>query len=157
EAQLLEAMGAATVYFPGEEMYEALILGTIDVATYGEEAVRDMKLGEIMKYLIRPPFMDHHGGVLLVNIDTWHTLPDDIQDIVTEESVRYHYGNLEDYQKITLYNNTVGAEEWGYEIINWSSEEVEKMIAMILPAVWEPFSLQSPRCAEGIRLMEELK
>jgi TRAP-type C4-dicarboxylate transport system substrate-binding protein len=77
-------LGASTVYIPGDEVYTALSLGTIDGATWGGEAnLLSWKWYETAKYIVYPGVnIAQYGNDLYVNPKAFASLPPDLQAIL---------------------------------------------------------------------------
>lgn len=150
---ILTKLGAGGVFIPGGEIYMAMKLGTIDVATWTVDAIRGMKLYEIMDYLIMPPLSDHMISMGGVNMDAWEALPDDIKRVVDE--------SYEVYAQLVY---TVYCEEWnsvvelsdalGYEVITFSDADVE-VYEQLSMEVWDDYAAKGPELAKGIQIMKD--
>lgn len=158
---LLEAMGASTTYIPGGEIAEALTMGTIDVGSWGPECIKDMGFGEIMDYLIMPPYMRMGGGIW-VNQEAWDSLPDGYQEIIDAGSRRYNresyefgYAYMKDNVELATGAGTPGP--YGYDVIYFSDEDIAEMTRLAKEAVWEDWAKLSPRCAEAIEILKDWK
>jgi len=152
-AMLYEELGASTVWIPGADQYEALMLGTIDMATWSFEAVEDMHWNEVMDYLILPEWCTE-VGVSLVNKDAWGTLPADIQDIV-EEGQRVYARESTDFTNAAYQRVQDMADEWGYEVITLSDADVDEMRQLTYDKVWPDMAALSPLSAEAIELIKD--
>lgn len=93
---ILEQIGANPVRIPGGEVYMALKLGTIDGTEYAVPSTDwGMKLQEVTNYILTPAW--HQAGVvsdLMINMDAWNKLPDDLKAIVetaTRANMLYLY------------------------------------------------------------------
>lgn len=154
-AELFEAMGASTTYIPGSEIYGALMLGTIDVGTWTAECVEDMHFGEVMDYLIMPPFLPNFGGVTIVNEEAWASLPDKYQEAIEKSERIAHLHAVEFWNDQMEKDLTTFAEKYGYEVIWLPEEDVEEMSRLALETVWTKWAQKSPRCAKGIELVKD--
>jgi len=159
-AALLEAMGASTTYIPGGEMAEALTMGTIDVGTWTAEAIKDMGIGEVIDYLILPPFVEHAGGVVFVNAEAWAELPDEYQDLIHRAERMAHldtykFWNAYMADNINLATGAGTAGPYGYDVIYMSDEDVAEMARLSEEMVWNDWAKLSPRCAEAIEIVKE--
>ena len=159
-AKLFEALGASTTYIPGAEIYEALMLGTIDVATWSPEGIIDMKFGEVMEYWVLPAFIDHWGGSTIVNKEAWEALPYEYQELLEEVELRQGWLNsvwnrhyLIDAEKNATGAGTSGS--WGYDVVYLSDEDVAELSRLAEEEIWPEFAKESPRCAEGIEAVKE--
>jgi TRAP-type mannitol/chloroaromatic compound transport system substrate-binding protein len=94
-------MGAAVVFIPGGEVYEALQRGVIDACQLSSPAV-DYSLGmnEVCDYIylsgVRQP-AEYHS--FLFNTESWAALPDDLKVLVENcclaEAIRYYMWMME--------------------------------------------------------------
>jgi len=159
-AKLFDALGASTCYIPGAEIYEAMMLGTIDVATWTSEGITDMKFGEIMEYWVLPAFMDHMGGVTMINEEAWEALPYEYQELLKGAELRMGWLNSEWQRRYLIEGeeNATGAGTsglWGYDVVYLSDEDVAELSRLASEEVWPEFAKQSPRCAQGIEMVKE--
>ena len=82
---LRDNFGLSITFFPPEEIYTALALGTLDGTEYGSEvAMTAMGLEEVGKYLMLPHYQQFWCGCYCISEDTWNELPADLQSILTE-------------------------------------------------------------------------
>ena len=84
--EVLNMMGAAVVFLPGGELYEAMQRGTIDAFEYSTMASNwDMHFNEIAKYVILSPTRSPSDPqCFFVNEDSWNKLPDDLKRLVQD-------------------------------------------------------------------------
>jgi TRAP-type mannitol/chloroaromatic compound transport system substrate-binding protein len=80
---VLEEVGVPTVYIPGEEIYTGLATGVIDAATWGSiSSCWDLKLYEVAPYILVPSIKNGHAMEIIVGMDAWNSLPDDLKLIL---------------------------------------------------------------------------
>jgi TRAP-type mannitol/chloroaromatic compound transport system substrate-binding protein len=156
-ATFYNELGASAVTLTGTEIYQALQLGTVDMAEFNDWMVnKDMGFHEVTKFVIEPVL--HTGSVedkdLIVNPAAWESLPEDLQNIVMAcrdqarflSSIAYGIGN--DRAK----------QEWleaGVQIINLPEEEVNE--ARLLGAkVILDFAQKNPEAAEYVKIYAEV-
>lgn len=83
-AKIYEALGASTTLVPYAELYTSLATGVFDAITAGTPKTHfDLKLHEIAKYYILPPFTPTSTTEIDVSMRTWNKLPDDLKAIIT--------------------------------------------------------------------------
>ena len=82
--EILASMGAATVFFPGGELYESMQRGVIDAFEYASPFLNwGMGFHEVAKYLyMSPSRAPTDNAHVWVNRDDWEELPADLQLIV---------------------------------------------------------------------------
>lgn len=79
-ADILKKVGVPIVFVPGGEIYTALATGVIDGATWGAAtSERDIKLYEVAKYFLKTYSGDIASECMIVNLDEWNALPDDLK------------------------------------------------------------------------------
>lgn len=84
-AEFYKRLGASPVTLNGTAIYQALQLGTVDMAEYNDWLVnKEMGFDEVTEYVIEP--MLHTGAImdkeLIVNPAAWGGLDDDLKQIV---------------------------------------------------------------------------
>jgi len=158
-ADLLQAMGASTVYIPGAEIGQALVTHTIDVGSWTAECIMDLGFGSMMDYLILPAFTENCGGTTIVNKKAWEKLPYEYQKILKESELLFHL-TMADHLKKMMNDNINLAEGVGkgpraYEVIYFSDEEIAKMNHLVRGVVWDGWAKKSPECAKAVDLLKE--
>lgn len=73
-------LGARGVDMPGSEAYMGLKLGTIDAVNWDVGAVTSLKWHEVAPYWVRGEENEHSFGHIMVNMDAWKSLPDDLKN-----------------------------------------------------------------------------
>jgi len=84
--EIIARMGAATVFFPGGELYESMQRGVIDAFEYGPPQLNwGMAFHEVAEYLyISSSRAPGGSGGFAVNKDAWAKLPDDLKQVVED-------------------------------------------------------------------------
>jgi len=155
-ANLMKELGAAPGYVPGGEIYMALKLGTFDAATYSVDAIRGFKWFEVMKYYILPYWTDWYFGDVIINMDAWNELPEDLKKILQEAMVNYGEKNKEVYTKeIDVVVDQ--AKKLGYEVITLPDEEVEKIRQIAIKKLWPEWAKKCPECKQAIEAIKEFQ
>jgi TRAP-type mannitol/chloroaromatic compound transport system substrate-binding protein len=139
--KLLQQLGASAVFIPGKEIYQALQLGTIDIATYTAEGVKDMHFEDVMKYLILPSFLDHLGGFTFVNQKAWDSLPSEYQSVFYAAQRLYQRMAQNAWQDYYSYNVDPKRR---YEVIRLPAKDVAKINQIAIDKVWPEVAAQSP-------------
>jgi len=87
--EIIARMGAATVFFPGAELYESMQRGVIDAFEYASPSLNwGMGFQEVADYIyISPSRAPTDCGHVWVNRNAWEKIGPDLQMIV-EEAVR---------------------------------------------------------------------
>lgn len=155
-AAFYNALGASSVTLTGTEIYQALQLGTTDMAEFNDWLVnKEMGFHEVTKFVIEPVL--HTGATddkeLIVNPAAWDSLPDDLKSIVMacRDQARY-LGS-------TAYGigNERAKQAWidaGVTIINLPEEDVAEA-RKIGAKVMLDAAAQNPEAAEYLRKYAE--
>ena len=155
-ANLMKELGAAPGYVPGGEIYMALKLGTFDAATYSVDAIRGFKWFEVIKYYILPYWTDWYFGDVIINMDAWNELPDDLKKVLKEAMANYGKRNTEVYTK-ELSVVVDQAKKLGYEVITLPDEEVEKIRQVAIEKLWPAWAEKCPECKQAIDAIKEFQ
>lgn len=150
-ATFYSQLGASAVTLTGTEIYQALQLGTTDMAEFNDWMVnKEMGFHEVTKFVIEPVL--HTGATddkeLIVNTAAWDELPDDLKAVVMacRDEARYlsaiAYGIGNDQAK----------QEWldeGVEIITLSDDDVLQARKVAANLILE-FAEASPEAQEYV-------
>jgi len=150
-ATFYNELGASSVTLTGTEIYQALQLGTVDMAEFNDWLVnKEMGFHEVSKFVIEPVL--HTGAVddkdLLVNPAAWDGLPDDLQEIVLACRDRARYLSSIAYG---IGNDQARAEwlEAGVEIITLPEDEVTEARLTGARVILD-FAERNPEAAEYV-------
>jgi len=151
-AEWLDSVGAKTTYIPSAEIYTAFATGTIDACVYGGASdYQGMSLGEVCSYYLYDPYMvNPNTDSILVNMDAWNSLPDDLKGILEVASWERNFWVTTDF----YLKEYTAIEEMGLEGVYWPAEDVAALTAAAVP-FWEEEATKSPRCAKGVEIMKE--
>ena len=132
EAESLKALGATPVSVPMPEVYTALERGMVDGATISWNAVDSFKLYEVTKY-------DHNNNELCyafttvaMNLDTWNSLPPDIQKIIDDLSP-WAQELQHQYMDDEVQTGIADAKGKGNTFIDLTSQEKARWVAAVKP------------------------
>jgi TRAP-type C4-dicarboxylate transport system substrate-binding protein len=149
----LGRLGANPTWMPGAELYMAMKLGTIDVATYDCFGPIGFKLFEVMDYLILPPFADHAISNMLVNADAWDALPADLKQVFNEAYKEYAVETYFGYDEYWT-SDINQAAALGYEVITLPDADVETM-KEIAAVQWADYAVKDDYCARAVRIAKD--
>ncbi len=131
----LELLGATPVPMPMSEAYLALDQRLVQGLLGPNEVLTAFRLAEVVDYLTETPFLYNVVFIKVMNLDTWNSLPSDIQSIieeVSEKSVARYGQLLTDHTRAGLES---AVEDHGLEVITLSSEEQDKWLERLNPIV----------------------
>lgn len=101
---LIEELGAVPVSMSTPEAYEGLERGIIDCSPVGPTLANGWRYDEVADYYIDIPLGASWGHLIAMNMDSFNSLPDEIQtemeSIGREYLVRYTRQMLEDEQRV---------------------------------------------------------
>lgn len=134
-ADAIEYLGATPVILPMPEWYEALERGMMVGGVAPLEVLEGFRLGEVTgDYITLTPLLYSQKFFMVMNLETWDSLPTDIQIVIEDVSAEYFEENLAGlWDRI----NESGLE-WvkgmkPVEIIELSPEEEARWMEEIVP------------------------
>lgn len=152
-ARFYGKLGASAMTLTGAEIYQALQLGTVDMAEFNDWLVNmEMGFHEVTDYAIEPAL--HTGSTddkeLIVNPDAWNKLPEDLQDIVLAcrdcarylSSIAYGIANEQARQKW---------KAGGVQVITLPEEDIAEARRVAARVILE-FAERNPQAAEYVRI-----
>ena len=148
---LLGMSGTADI--SGSDAYMALKLGTLDASQWDSSCITGLKWYEVAPYWIRGFESDTAIGHMLVNMDVWNGLPDDLK-----EALR---GAAEDYWNDTT--EVYGADlDAVYDIVDsgaltevWLDDATLAECAKEAHVIWDKVAARDAACAEAIQMIRE--
>lgn len=90
-ADYYNALGARGTNISGMEAYMGLKLGTIDASQWDVSAVTGLKWHEVAPYRILGGQNDVVPGHILMNMETWNSLPDDLKKVMADAAEQYFH------------------------------------------------------------------
>lgn len=96
---LVEGLGARPVSLPIGEVHHALSEKTLDGVAWSTIGALGFKWYEVNRYLMRPAF-GVASHLLLMNLDTWHNLPLDLQRLLLEEGAKLEQKAVTRFKKV---------------------------------------------------------
>jgi len=139
-ADVLAEVGVSTTYIPAGELYLAVSTGVVDAFALGSPVTyNEMKLYEVAKYLINPPIVDPLVCNLLINMDVWNALPDDLKVIIEQVSLANNERNNAYWQIENSYAIDKMTTENGVSSMTLPPEDVLKLTEASF-GVWDEFA-----------------
>lgn len=123
----LKELGVAPSVISPAEQYQAISQGIVDGSIYGIAAVEVEKFHEILDYLIVPAIQDPVLGFVIMNLDKWNQLPQDVQDTITEVALELEAQNMELIKEQTQHYIDF-AKDNGMTVIEIEDNEWEKIV-----------------------------
>jgi len=155
-SDLLSKLGSKVVYIPWGEIYTSLAMGTVDAAVYGDfPSTRDLKTHEFAPYHLDPPLTYIGSNAYIVNMDTWNSLPEDLQYVLQAacwQNIRY--GGIATMDNLLRAWKEIHAQ--GAEITRFSSEEDLKAFQMAEMEVLDEIAASDPICAKMAEIYKDV-
>lgn len=156
-ANLLSKVDVNTTYIPGAELYTALATGTVDGCVWaGPSDYYLTKFYEAAKYLMEPPFVSPvQGYAIIVNMDLWEELPDDLKAILNMSAMSTITSFAKHFEVLQNIRQTLMVDEEGVTVTSLPDEDVaELQEAAIL--VWDELAQKEPKYAgPAIQLLKD--
>jgi len=146
----LKALGAEPVVTPPAEIYTAMERAVVVGYVQPLASIRTMGLLPVTKYLLRPGFYQPIV-LVLVNLDFWKKMPDNLKNLLTENMKKAEYMAMENIDK----KIKVELEEFkkaGVNIIQLPPSDAQKFSKMADDALMDVVLKKSPE--EGKKLKE---
>jgi len=155
----LANLGATPVILPMSEWYEALSRGVMDGGVAPLESMLGFRLGEVTAdYITLTPFLYNQLFFNVMNLDTWNSLPPDLQETFTKATEEYYADHLP-----TLWNeiNQGGLdyvqELKTVEITTLSPEETERWTEKLPPIHDAYVEFLNGRGLPGEEILQQMK
>lgn len=144
----LGARGTTTV--PPEEVYMALKLGTLDVSQWDVSGITGFAWHEVAPYWIHPHQNDQIIGHILVNMDLWNSLPNNLKDALADAAEEYWNKTVETYAlEVEKAYDTPGVE------VVWMTDDTVAEWEEVAYQLWDEMAAKDAACAEAIDLIKE--
>ena len=155
QADTLAKLGASVTYLPSPEIYMGLERGVIDACNFGGvKSETELGLHEVTDYILFPPVSESITSEIMVNLDAWNALSDELKAIV--ETTAYTYQSK--YSRwLWLQNQLKLAElvaEGKMEVITMPPEEVVKLRKVAYEVITE-YSTKDDYCARAFKILDD--
>lgn len=157
-AQLVaRALGASPVAMTFGETYDALAKGIVDGALFNMNSLETAKLAEVLKYTTLNYSSSYNSGFwVAMNINTWNSLPVDLQKIVTEVSEGYTELTAKAFDKIDQSGYDYSLK-LGHEFIKLSETESAKWKKAVEPVFDDFINRTNEKGLDGKAIMKILR
>ena len=147
---LFELLGAPSVFVPHGEIYTAIATGTVEGAATSPAAMFGIKLYEQVNYIVQPELIGCYNDQMLMNMDIWNSLDEDMQQlfIATSREYAHYYGRIYESQEAEAY---LGFAEKGVETC-YIEDWVENVVPLCLE-LWERAAAED---ATSKKLVDEM-
>lgn len=125
-AELMKLLGGAPVAMPMGDVYDALSRGVADGLMAAYEALEGFRIGELTKFSTENFATSYTACfVMVMNKDTWNSIPPDVQKTIDELSVEYADKYAVMWDEINVKGKQYMANK-GTKIVSLSKEEEAK-------------------------------
>jgi TRAP-type transport system periplasmic protein len=143
---LIKSLGANAVNLALPEVYPSLERGVVDGLITVETGVMNYRFQEVAKYVVYPGF-GHPAQGMLINLDAWKALPDDLKKMVEQAGIDQEKETLAAIGKLAKKEQQELIEKWGVKRIdlppsdaatllkNWEEESWKTLIYARLPQI----------------------
>ncbi len=155
-AKIVESLGISSSPLPSGEIYSAYQKGMIDASLMGAAMYGvDMGYFEVAKYMVdNIPFSSPAVSTVLINLDIWNSLPEDLQQSLTTAVVELSWYISNMVEEGELLAREVARDEMGVEFTLMN----EKDLAVVYEAgikFWDEAAAQSLRAAKAVEMLKD--
>lgn len=133
-ATTIESLGGTPVAMAQSEAYEALSKGVVEGNLSPVEVLKGWNHAEVTDYLTITPFLYNTLFFVTMNLDTWNSIPEDIQQVILDTTADFYeevgIGLWDSQNEVAL---DWAVNEQGIEVIELSDEEAELWIEKVMP------------------------
>jgi TRAP-type C4-dicarboxylate transport system substrate-binding protein len=151
-ADVLKEAGASPVFFPMGEVYGALERGVIEGSTMAINTHYSYGIPEVTKYLLMTPINDVEGLNVIVNMDAWKSLPNNLK-ILLEHSAS-NLGERHSNYAYTADVETMPKLKKKGIILTYLSEEERSKMAGFAVKVLDAYSKKDPDFAKAAEVVK---
>lgn len=150
--QFFNLLGAGGAIVSGTETYMALKLKTVDAAQWDVSAITALKWYEVAPYWIQGGENHQSFGHILVNLEKWNALPEDLKQVLRDAAKAY-WDKLVDLYEVELKKADELVKEGKIKVclIDAQCQKAHEEAAL---KVWESVAQSNPANAEAITLIK---
>lgn len=153
--KLVEVMGGLPVAMAYADIYMGMKLGTVDGAATAALALENIKLKEVVTDITATPRLNNPVNVVLINMDAFKALPEDIQHILNV-GIRDYAMAIGGPERQQNQLAVAGAQkDYGLKVWNWSADETLMLRGLAKEQVWPYYGAMSARNQEILDLLTE--
>jgi len=154
-SHILASLGAKIVELAGAEVYAAGMQGVIDGCTRGGIAeMYGVKMYEPFPYIFFPKILDFSINRVIMSLESWNKLPDDIKSILSEGmyGCMLIYCDMQTYGSAKALSSMVAAGQIK-EVTELSSQD-QVTFQQAKLAQWDIIAEESPLDAESVEMLK---
>jgi TRAP-type C4-dicarboxylate transport system substrate-binding protein len=154
---IVRALGAAPVAMSQGETYDALKKNIVDGTLVPVEALEGFKQAEVLKYTTLTYSSAYSQGFFVaMNLDKWNSLPKDLQQIITDVSLKYEEITAKAWNDSDVSGRKF-AEKLGQQFIELSDAESAKFKEAVQPVYAEYIKTANEKGVDGEAVFKAVK
>lgn len=152
--ELLDKMGAVAMSIPLAETYLALATGTVEGCHTAWNPMYNSKFYEVCKYGMFPSTIGDSIHHILVNMDAWKTLPDDLKTIITLTHRNWSFWHARLYTPIYDIIRLKDLEEKGVKFTTLPMADQAKILEIAM-GMWDKLGAGDRVAGEGVKILKD--
>ncbi|MCD4677363.1 MAG: TRAP transporter substrate-binding protein DctP [Desulfobacula sp.] len=151
--QFHNMIGARGTFVSGGEAYMALKLGTLDASQWDISAISGLKWHEVAPYWVKTGDNDHVIGHMLINNNSWNSLPDDIKKVLKTAAKNYWHATVKGYgQEFINAEKMVKEGTLKQSVVDPATIKKHTKIAH---EIWDEVAKRDAASAKAIKMIKE--
>lgn len=132
----VEACGATPVNTPWSEVYSSLQKNMYDGLMIAAETLQSCNFAEVCKYITMIDFCYMSGPGHLMNMNTWNSLPEDLQAIITDPELiaKLEAANHDDGFNLEESSIAWAQEKYGTTVVEPTDEARQQFLDLLTQA-----------------------
>ncbi len=156
-SKIVESLGGAPVGMSQPETYEALQKGVVEATFCPVETLKGWKQGEVIEYITDTSAIGYTTAMFVVmNLDAWNDLPEDLQKILTEVSAEWVDKHGAAWDQADAEGQAF-VEELGRETFTLSEEEQQRWKEKVKPILDEYVANAGQKELPGQAFLDEVQ
>jgi TRAP-type C4-dicarboxylate transport system substrate-binding protein len=152
-ADYYNMLGARGTFISGMEAYMGLKLGTIDASQWDVSAITGLKWQEVAPYRLIGGQNDVVPGHILMNMNTWNSLPDDLKAVMASAAEDYFHALNKIYEgELQKVDELV---KKGKVINSPIDAACDKMHEQAAYKLWDQIAARDAAAAEAIQVIKD--
>lgn len=138
----VRALGAAPVSITPSEVYTSLQRGVVNGYGWPGYGVHTNGWDQYTKYMIQPGFyqVDNEG---LMNLQTWNSLPKDVQDIFTQAEAKVEQDCAAHFSSL-MKTDQANLKKEGVTILTLSPDVAKRYVSLAYSSAWKAVLKSDP-------------
>jgi len=154
---LFGAMGSSLVSVPVPEIYNSLERGVVKATVLYLTMGVGLNLFEVTDHLNITNLGHNCGMPMVMNLDAWNNLPDDVKKVIEEINRKEVVSNFVRINESNYVREMNIVKKKGMKISEFSPSEMEKMVKIAKEKVWYPYAKKlDQKGLNGTKVLEDL-